>query len=81
MELFILVDTSTPQQYLSPFYGRLNPASGEVTASLYYRDDFDYGFPSIAAFGENETDTRVLINFLQNRTHPLSLTGSRHLRW
>ena len=44
MELFILVDTSTPQQYLSSFYGRLNPASGEVTASLYYRDDFDYGF-------------------------------------
>lgn len=56
---------NSPNNTSALFYGRLNPASGDVTASLYYRDDFDYGFPSIAAFGENETDTRVLINFLK----------------
>ena len=56
---------NSPNNTSAIFYGRLNLSTLEVTGSLYYQDNFDYGFPSIAAFGETMTDTKVLINFLK----------------
>lgn len=56
---------NSPNNTSALFYGRMDLTTLAVTGSLYHQGSYDYGFPSIAAFGEEPEDTRVLINFLK----------------
>ena len=56
---------NSPDNTSALFYGRFDIANKKVYGSLYHQAGFDYGFPSIAAFGKEETDNKVLINFLK----------------
>ena len=56
---------NSPNNTSALFYGRFDLSTLAVTGSLYYQGDYDYGFPSIAAFGDEADDSRVLINFLK----------------
>ena len=56
---------NSPENTSGIFYGRYNIAANTVKGQLYYHKDFDYGFPSIATLGNNESSDTVLINMLK----------------
>lgn len=55
---------NTPTGDVGLFYGRMDVSNMHIDADIFTQPRQDYGFPSFAAFGKNENDPEILVNYL-----------------
>ncbi len=63
--VFFVMNTDAGSGYTGIYYGRIDVPNLVGTSNTFGLDEFDYAFPSIAAFSTSEADKTVLIGFMR----------------